>query len=106
MRLLAAVVMVMAARVVWASSSGSVFDLWLLLGFSLAGWALLNAGLEPTPLLIGFVLAGPFEEALRRALVLASGDWRVFVVEPASVALLIAALLVTALSALRRAHRS
>ncbi|WP_291297114.1 tripartite tricarboxylate transporter permease [Elioraea sp.] len=101
MRLLAAVVMVLSCAGLWASS-GSVFDLWLLLGFSLLGWALLRAGLEPTPLLIGFVLAAPFEEALRRALVLARGDWWVFVVEPASALLLGAAAGVTTLSAARR----
>ncbi len=101
MRLLAAVVMVLSCAGLWASS-GSVFDLWLLLGFSLLGWALLRAGLEPTPLLMGFVLAAPFEEAMRRALILARGDWGVFVAEPASAALLLAALLVTAFSAVRR----
>jgi TctA family transporter len=101
MRLLAAVVMVLSCAGLWASS-GSVFDLWLLLGFSLLGWALLRAGLDPTPLLIGFVLAAPFEEALRRALVLARGDWWVFVTEPASALLLAAAAVATALGAWRR----
>lgn len=101
MRLLAAIVMVLGCAGLWASS-GSVFDLWLLLGFSILGWALLRAGLEPTPLLIGFVLAGPFEEALRRALVLAGDNWGVFVTEPASAALLAAAGGVTALSLLQR----
>jgi putative tricarboxylic transport membrane protein len=94
MRLLAAVVMVVSCAGLWAST-GSVFDLWLLLAFSLLGWALLRARLDPTPLLIGFVLAAPFEEALRRALVLARGEWSVFVTEPASAALLAAALVVT-----------
>jgi len=101
MRLLAAIVMVLSCAGLWASS-GSVFDLWLLLGFSALGWALLRAGLDPTPLLIGFVLAAPFEEALRRALVLARGDWAVFVTEPASALLLAAAVAVTALAAWRR----
>ncbi|MBY0334143.1 MAG: tripartite tricarboxylate transporter permease [Acetobacteraceae bacterium] len=101
MRLLAAIVMVLSCAGLWASS-GSVFDLWLLLGFSALGWALLRAGLDPTPLLIGFVLAAPFEEALRRALVLARGDWAVFVTEPASALLLAMAAAVTALAASRR----
>lgn len=101
MRLLAAIVMVLSCAGLWASS-GSVFDLWLLLGFSLLGWALLRAGLDPTPLLIGFVLAAPFEEALRRALVLARGDWAVFVTEPASALLLALAAAVTAFAGWRR----
>jgi putative tricarboxylic transport membrane protein len=101
LRLLAAVVMVLCCAGLWASS-GSVFDLWLLLAFSLLGWALSRLGLEPTPLLIGFVLAAPFEEAFRRALVLARGDWAVFLTTPASAALLAAAAAVTGAAALLR----
>jgi putative tricarboxylic transport membrane protein len=94
MRVLAAMVVLLGCAGVWASS-GSVFDLWLLAGFSALGWGLLRAGLDPTPVLIGFVLAAPFEEALRRALVLSRGDWGVFLAEPASAGLLAGALLVT-----------
>ncbi|NGM20423.1 tripartite tricarboxylate transporter permease [Roseomonas stagni] len=101
LRLLAAIVIVLSCGGLWASS-GSVFDLWLLLGFALLGWALARARLDPTPLLIGFTLAAPFEEALRRALVLARGDWSVFLAEPASAALLAAAATVTALAAWMR----
>ncbi|WP_439552861.1 tripartite tricarboxylate transporter permease [Falsiroseomonas sp.] len=101
LRLLAAIVIVLCCGGLWASS-GSVFDLWLLLGFALLGWALSRAGLDPTPLLIGFTLAAPFEEALRRALVLARGDWSVFIQEPASATLLAAAFAVTSLAAWMR----
>jgi putative tricarboxylic transport membrane protein len=103
MRLLAATVLVLACAGVWASS-GSVFDLWLLAGFALLGWALARAGLDATPVLLGFVLAAPFEEALRRALVLSRGDWSVFVTEPVSAALLAGAVLATAGAALLRAR--
>ncbi|SFK65354.1 tripartite tricarboxylate transporter permease [Falsiroseomonas stagni] len=101
LRLLAALVIVLCCGGLWASS-GSVFDLWLLLGFAILGWALSRAGLDPTPLLIGFTLAAPFEEALRRALVLARGDWSVFLQEPASATLLAAAAATTALAAWMR----
>jgi len=94
MRLLAAIVLVLCCAGLWASTA-SVFDLWLLFCFGLLGWGLLRSGLDPTPVLIGFVLAAPFEEALRRALVLSRGDWSVFVTEPPSVALLLAVLAVT-----------
>lgn len=104
MRGLAAVVLVLGCAGVWASS-GSVFDLWLLLGFALLGWALSRAGLDATPVLLGFVLAPPFEEALRRALVLGRGDWGVFVTEPVSAGLLAAALGVTVLAAVLPARR-
>jgi putative tricarboxylic transport membrane protein len=101
MRLLAAMVLLFGCAGVWAAS-GSVFDVWLLAGFGLLGWALTRAGLDPTPVLLGFVLAGPFEEAMRRALVLARDDWSVFVTDPTSAALLAAAAMVTALAAWRR----
>jgi putative tricarboxylic transport membrane protein len=94
MRWLAAGVLLLGCAGVWASS-GSVFDVWLLAAFGALGWALSRAGFDPTPVLLGFVLAGPFEEALRRALVLARGDWGVFVAEPVSAALLAAAGAVT-----------
>jgi TctA family transporter len=101
MRLLAAIVLLLDCAGVWAAS-GSVFDVWLLAGFGLLGWALTRAGLDPTPVLLGFVLGGPLEEAMRRALVLARDDRSVFVTELASTALLAAAAMVTALAAWRR----
>ncbi|MCS6932480.1 MAG: tripartite tricarboxylate transporter permease [Acetobacteraceae bacterium] len=94
MRLLAALVMVLCCLGVYASS-GAVFDLWLMLGFAVLGWALLRLGLDPSPLVIGFVLAAPFEEAMRRALILGGEDWSVFVSQPVSAALLAMAILVT-----------
>jgi len=48
--------------------------------------------MEPTPLLLGFVLAPLMEERLRQSLQLAHGDWRVFVMQPLAASLLLAAL--------------
>jgi TctA family transporter len=95
MQILAPPVLLACCVGVWAGS-GSLFDVWLMLGFGVLGWLCMGLGLDPTPLLLGFVLGPGFEEAFRRALVIARGDWGVFLVEPGSSALLAAALLVTA----------
>ena len=50
-------------------------------------------GVEPAPLLLGFILGPMMEENLRRALLLSRGDWSVFVTRPISAGLLAAAAL-------------
>lgn len=96
MKLLVPPIMVVCCVGIW-SINGSVFDVWLLLGFGLVGWLLLCVDVDPTPLLLGFVLAPIFEEAARRALVQAYGDWWVFLNRPWSAGLLAAAVLATLL---------
>jgi TctA family transporter len=103
MRVLAPPVLLACCVGVW-SGAGSLFDIWLMLGFGLLGWLLMRNGLDPTPLLLGFVLGPVFEEAMRRTLVLSRNDWTVFATEPASAALLLAALMVTWLGTRRRAR--
>jgi len=50
-------------------------------------------GVEPAPLLLGFILGPMMEENLRRALLLSRGDWTVFATRPLSASLLGAALI-------------
>ena len=50
-------------------------------------------GVEPAPLLLGFILGPMMEENLRRALLLSRGDWMTFLSRPLSAGLLIAAAL-------------
>jgi putative tricarboxylic transport membrane protein len=82
------------------SINNSFFDLWLMLGFGLIGYFFLKIGVEPAPFVLGFVLGPMLEENFRRAMLIASGDWMVFVERPISAvllacsALLLAALLV------------
>lgn len=78
------------------STSNSIFDLWVLLTFGLVGFGMVLLRLEPVPLLLGYILGTPFEENLRRALLLSRGDFGVFLERPISVgALSITLLLVT-----------
>ncbi|WP_072342424.1 tripartite tricarboxylate transporter permease [Devosia enhydra] len=53
----------------------SFTDVVLVLGFGLLGYGLKLAGYEPAPLLIGFILGPLIEEYLRRAMLLARGDF-------------------------------
>ena len=74
------------------SVSNSLFDVWLMLGFGLVGYFFIKIGVEPAPLVLGFVLGPMLEENFRRAMLIASGDASVFVQRPISAALLVVAV--------------
>jgi putative tricarboxylic transport membrane protein len=62
--------------------------------FGVIGYTFIKLGMEPAPLLLGFILGPMMEENLRRALLLSRGDWSVFVTRGLSASLLaVAALL-------------
>ena len=71
-----------------------------MLGFGLVGYFFIKIGVEPAPFVLGFVLGPMLEENFRRAMLIASGDFWVFLERPISAvllagsALLLAALLV------------
>jgi TctA family transporter len=77
--------------------SNSSFDVYVLAFFGLLGYLFSKVGCEPAPFLMGFVLGSLLEEYLRRALVFSHGSPSVFVTEPISAGLLVAALIVLAL---------
>ena len=66
------------------SVNNSLFDVWLMLGFGVLGWLLMRLDLDPTPLVLGFILGPSFEEYLRRTLLFSRGDISVFVKDPVS----------------------
>lgn len=76
-------------------------------GFGVLGYAFNRLGCEPAPLLLGFILGPMIEVYARRALLLSRGDASVFVTQPLSAALLIAAglLLISVLSPVIRRKR-
>jgi TctA family transporter len=75
------------------STNNNTFDIWMVAGFGLVGYTFLKLGVEPAPLLLGFILGPMMEENLRRALLLSRGDWTVFATRPLSASLLGAAAL-------------
>jgi TctA family transporter len=76
------------------STNNNTFDIWMVGAFGIIGYTFIKLGMEPAPLLLGFILGPMMEENLRRALLLSRGDWSVFVTRGLSASLLaIAAIL-------------
>lgn len=86
----------------------SFTDVMLVLGFGMLGYGLKLSGYEPAPLLIGFILGPLVEEYLRRAMLLARGDFTVILQRPIAGTLLAisAVLLVWALYVTWRRYRT
>ena len=92
------------------SLNNSPLDLWVLVGMGIVGWAFRKLAIDPAPLIVALVL-GPFmENTLRQTLFMAHGDWRLLVLRPLSLALLLVGVLVLAapplIAALRWARRA
>jgi TctA family transporter len=75
------------------SLNNNSFDVFMTAGFALLGYVFYKLSCEPAPLLLGFILGPMMEENLRRALLLARGDWSTFLTRPLSAGLLVAAAL-------------
>ena len=70
------------------SINNKVFDVELMVFFSIIGVIFSKLDCEPAPLLLGFVVGPMFEENLRRALVVSRGDPMIFIERPISATLL------------------
>jgi TctA family transporter len=75
------------------STNNNTFDIRLVGFFGVVGYMFIKLGIEPAPLLMGFILGPMMEENLRRALLLSRGDWSVFVTRGLSASLLAVAVL-------------
>ncbi|MBI5279260.1 MAG: tripartite tricarboxylate transporter permease [Burkholderiales bacterium] len=87
------------------SINNNTFDVFMTVAFGVAGYAFARCGMEPAPLLLGFVLGPMMEENLRRALLLARGDYTTLVTRPLSASLLVATvamIVIVALPAFRK----
>jgi putative tricarboxylic transport membrane protein len=89
------------------ASSNSVFSVWLMLGWGALGYFFNKVGVQPAPMVLGFVLGPMLEENFRRAMLLSGGDPIVFVQRPISAVLLAvaAALLLVLISPAIRKKR-
>jgi TctA family transporter len=76
------------------SVGNNSFDLYLSALLGVLGYILLKLECEPAPLLLGYVLGPLLEEYLRRAMLLARGDWSVFVTRPISLVFMVATALI------------
>jgi putative tricarboxylic transport membrane protein len=70
------------------ASSNSVFSVWLMLGWGALGYFFNKVGVQPAPMVLGFVLGPMLEENFRRAMLLSGGDPLVFIQRPISAILL------------------
>lgn len=74
------------------SLSGSYFDLLLMVGFGVLGYVLRKLDVPTVPVILGILLGGHMENALRRAMVLSDGDWTFLFSSPIATGLWIAAV--------------
>ncbi|MCT4371631.1 tripartite tricarboxylate transporter permease [Yangia mangrovi] len=73
--------------------NGSVFELWLMLGFGVLGFFLNRYGFGTAPVILGLILGALTESNLRRGMTVFDGDWTAFLLRPISATLLLLAVL-------------
>lgn len=78
------------------STSGQIFDIFVMIAFGVIGWLIARWGFEPAPLVLGFVLGPLLENNLRKALILSRGSWMTFIERPISALFVIASALILA----------
>jgi putative tricarboxylic transport membrane protein len=75
------------------SVNNSMFEVWLMVGFGLLGYAMKKLQYPVVPLILAMVLGSLMEKSLRQALVLSAGSFAVFYTRPITAAFLVVALL-------------
>ncbi|HEU4351318.1 MAG TPA: tripartite tricarboxylate transporter permease [Burkholderiales bacterium] len=70
------------------SINNNPYDVYFTAFFGLVGYLFIKLGLEPAPLLLGFVLGRLMEEKMRQALALSEGSFMTFVERPVAAVLL------------------
>jgi TctA family transporter len=98
-------ILVLAAIGAFAESN-QAFDIYVLTGFAVLGYALKKLDFPVAPLLLGLVLGKQLDEQLRRALLLSDGDWTTFIRHPIALGLLMFTAMLAVLIALPSLRRS
>ena len=75
------------------SLSGSYFDLLLMIGFGALGYVLRKLDIPTVPVILGILLGGNMEDALRRAMVISDGDGSYLFSSPIAIGLWAAAII-------------
>jgi putative tricarboxylic transport membrane protein len=75
------------------SVNNSMYDVWMMVGFGLLGYAMKKLQYPIVPLVLAMVLGSLVEKSLRQALVLSAGSLDVFYTRPITAAFLLIALL-------------
>jgi len=87
------------------SVRGSMFDVYLLVFFSIMGYAFRKLEIPAAPLLMAFVLGPQAEVALRQSLILSNNSPLIFLQRPISATVLVLALGIVALAIFTRRRR-
>jgi putative tricarboxylic transport membrane protein len=75
-------------------------EVLIMATFGVLGYLLRKFAFDPTPLLLGFVLSGPMEENIHRAILFAGGDYTTFLRHPIAASLLGASVVLLMIAAL------
>ncbi|MBO0841138.1 MAG: tripartite tricarboxylate transporter permease, partial [Sciscionella sp.] len=87
------------------SARGNLFDVWMMVGFSLVGYVFRKLEIPAAPMLMAFVLGPQFEVALRQSLTLSDNSPLIFVERPISATVLAFTVAVVAFSTVNRHRR-
>jgi putative tricarboxylic transport membrane protein len=79
------------------SANKNVFDLWVMLGFGVAGYVLRKLEYDLAPFVIAFVLAPLLEQSLRQSLVMSPDGAMILIQRPVTALLLAASAVLAAL---------
>jgi putative tricarboxylic transport membrane protein len=79
------------------SANKNVFDLWVMLGFGVAGYVLRKLEYDLAPFVLAFVLSPLLEQSLRQSLVMSPDGAIIFVKRPVTALLLVASAILLAL---------
>jgi putative tricarboxylic transport membrane protein len=88
------------------SINNNPYDVYFTALFGLVGYVFIKLGLEPAPLLLGFVLGRLMEEKMRQALALSEGSFMTFLERPVAAVLLALALGIILIAVLPAVNRS
>ncbi|WP_454648752.1 tripartite tricarboxylate transporter permease [Bradyrhizobium liaoningense] len=91
------------------SINNNLNDIFVTVAFGFIGYMLMRLSLDPSPLMLGFILGPMLEENFRRAMLLSRGSFEVFVTRPISAALLALVVILASVgvvSALRSGRRN
>jgi len=86
--------------------NNSIFDLYVVLGFGLLGYAMERLGIPLAPATLGLILGGMVESNFRRSLLLSQGDWTIFVSRGVSLTVIALIVLLLAYPLLRNRVRA
>jgi putative tricarboxylic transport membrane protein len=84
------------------SANKNVFDLWVMLGFGVAGYVLSKLKYDLAPFVIAFVLAPLLEQSLRQSLAMSPDGAMIFVQRPGTALMLVSSAVLVALMVRRK----